>query len=104
MSLIASWPEIPAFDAMLCHTVVGRITLLSRIQARVLRMRGSNALQGSPSQALPLFQHVMGKHTRTDVLNQQARYAQKTCGMWGRMQHVKSIRMRREEYLGCPGP
>ena len=91
MCLTPSWPEISTFDALLCGPFLGPITLLSRIQARVLRQHGSIALQGSASQALPVFQHVMGKHTSGDVLKQQARYAQKTCGMWGKMQHVKAF-------------
>jgi hypothetical protein len=63
---------------------------LSHIQARVFSRRGFTGLEGSPSQALILFQQGLGKHTSADVLNQQARYAQKLSEMQGKMQHVKA--------------
>lgn len=63
---------------------------LSRIHPRVFRRRGFIGLEGSPSQALIIFQHVMGKDTSADVLNQQARYAQKSSEMQGKMQPVKA--------------
>jgi hypothetical protein len=87
-SVISSSPEIVAFEPLLQCTFVGPMDLPTCVEARVYRTWGFTALWGSPSQALPLFQHNMGKHISADVLNQLAQYGQTTGRTWGNTQHV----------------